>query len=139
MGHTTDGSGLQQHSIGGLYPYIIVHKPYDKTFEVSHRDGITRSAGHASYDAACSHANGLKQREAYFAKLGAAADAACEAASISKTLDDLVGKRVILAKRQRVRIAGTVTKAYHRARLVAVRFDTDTQDTHLSPTDLRVI
>jgi hypothetical protein len=114
-GHTSDGSGLQNHSVSGLYPYIIAYRPYSKTFEVSHRDGVTRSSGHASYDAACA------------------------AASISKTLAALVGKRVILNHTANYKHAGTVTKAYHRARLVAVRFDTDDKDTSVSPIDLRVI
>ena len=116
MGHTTDGSGLQQHSIGGLYPYIIAYRPYSETYEVYHRDGITRSTGHASYDAAC------------------------EAVQRSKTLDDLVGKRVTLNHTANYKIAGTVQSISHGVNAtVAVRFDTDSYDTHLSPTDLRVI
>ena len=55
-GHQPNGSGLQNHSIGGLYPYIIIYRPHSKTFEVSHADGITRSGNHASYDEACSAA-----------------------------------------------------------------------------------
>lgn len=114
-GHTPDGSGLQNHSVSGLYPHIIVYKPHSKTFEVSHRDGITRSANHASYDAACA------------------------AAQRSKTLDALLGKRVVLAHREQPHL-GTVQGINHGVNAtVAVRFDTDSFDTHLPPPDLRVI
>ena len=98
-GHTPDGSGLQNHSIGGLYPHIIIYRPFTRTWEVSHRDG--RSTNHSSYDAA------LRLKE----------------------LDALLGKRVALASREHPRTGTVQSISHGINATVAVRFDGDSYDT----------
>ena len=57
----------------------------------------------------------------------------------AKQLDALIGKRVTLAHREQPR-TGTVQSISHGVNAtVAVRFDTDSYDTHLPPPDLKVI
>ena len=43
-GHTPDDSGLQNHSVSGLYPFIILYRLFTRTWEVSHQVGVTRSS-----------------------------------------------------------------------------------------------
>jgi hypothetical protein len=38
-GHQSNGSGLQNHSIGGIYPYIIGYKPYSKEYYLMFSSG----------------------------------------------------------------------------------------------------
>jgi hypothetical protein len=60
-GHQPNGSGLQNHSVGGVYPYILVYRPFTKDWDVSHADGATRASGIASYDEAYLHAEELRE------------------------------------------------------------------------------
>jgi hypothetical protein len=59
-GHQPNGSGLQNHSVGGVYPFILVYRPFTNTWDVSHADGVTRASGIASYDEAYLHAEELR-------------------------------------------------------------------------------
>jgi hypothetical protein len=39
QGHQANGSGLQDHSIGGIYPYIIGYKPFSKEYYLMFSSG----------------------------------------------------------------------------------------------------
>lgn len=45
------GSGLQQHSIGGIYPRVAVYYPFTRTWRIMEANG-TYSKEYPSYDAA---------------------------------------------------------------------------------------
>lgn len=57
QGHLNDGSSIQKHSAGALYPYVIQFRGEALVPELIHPAGeITR---HASYDEACAAARQL--------------------------------------------------------------------------------
>lgn len=55
QGHQSNGSGLQNHSIGGIYPYIIGYKPFTKEYYLMFSSGEIL-AYHANYNETYSHA-----------------------------------------------------------------------------------
>ena len=60
QGHHSDGSSIQAHSVGGLYPYIVFAQGADKLqWGVLSPDGGT-SRLYATYDQAADHAASLK-------------------------------------------------------------------------------
>ena len=56
QGHSSDGSGVQKHSVGDIYPYVIQIREiangsgWDRTYELLHPNGSVTS--HASHDEA---------------------------------------------------------------------------------------
>jgi hypothetical protein len=50
QGHQANGSGLQNHSIGGIYPYIIGYKPFSEEYYLTHSSGVIFKYSQ-SYDA----------------------------------------------------------------------------------------
>lgn len=54
QGHLSDGSSIQKHSAGGLYPYVIQFRGENLVPELLHPTGEVTQ--HASYDEACERA-----------------------------------------------------------------------------------
>jgi hypothetical protein len=58
QGHLSDGSSIQKHSAGALYPYVIGFRGLALVPELIHPTGEVTQ--HASYDHACAAALELK-------------------------------------------------------------------------------